>query len=48
VTGITGQTYLHMHSFPGNGLELGDLPQGLYLVRDETERGIHLLKAIKE
>ncbi len=47
VTGITGQIFLQTDQSSGNKLELSKLPSGLYLVRVKTEKGIHILKALK-
>ena len=48
VTGITGQIFLQTDQSSGLNLELSKLPSGIYLVRVKTEKGIHILKAIKE
>ena len=47
VTSLTGQIFLQTGPSSGNSLELGNLPNGLYLVRVKTEKGIHVFKALK-
>ena len=48
VTGLSGQIFLQSGKFPGNSLELSTLPKGIYLVRIRTDKGSHVLKAVKE
>ena len=48
VSGISGQSYLHLDHFSGRSLDLGNLPQGIYLIHVRTEQGSTVLKAVKQ
>ncbi len=48
VTSLSGQIFLQTGPSSQNSLELSTLPKGIYLVRIRTDKGSHVLKAVKE